>query len=103
MFCGKGLLACVFQDPMSLGWNPVFTVATQICEPLIVWDELQAGAARAEGAAYNEVGIPDPSAALWQPLSNEMSAASSSSVMIAVYSGLCAQALIADEPTTALT
>ncbi|TNY03181.1 ABC transporter ATP-binding protein, partial [Escherichia coli] len=53
-------IACVFQDPMS-SLNPVFNVATQICEPLIKHMGLSRRQAlvRAEELLH-EVGIPEP-------------------------------------------
>jgi peptide/nickel transport system ATP-binding protein len=53
-------IACVFQDPMS-SLNPVFTVRSQLCEPLAKHLGLgrREALARAE-ALLVEVGMPEP-------------------------------------------
>ena len=91
----------VFQDPMT-SLNPVFTLGTQIMEPLV--KHMKMSRARAEARAVellDLVGIPDARRRLSQ-YPHQFSGGMRQRVMIAMALACNPDVLIADEPTTAL-
>ena len=94
-------VAMIFQDPMT-ALNPVYTVGTQICEPLRLHQRLDKRAARARAAELlREVGIGDAARRL-DDHPHQFSGGQRQRVMIAMALACNPALLIADEPTTAL-
>jgi oligopeptide transport system ATP-binding protein len=91
----------VFQDPMT-SLNPVFTVGSQIMEPLRAHMGMTKAQAEARAIDLLElVGIPDAKARLYN-YPHQFSGGMRQRVMIAIALTCDPDVLIADEPTTAL-
>ena len=91
----------VFQDPMT-SLNPVFTVGSQIMEPLMRHMGLSKAQARDRAAELlTLVGIPDAQKRL-KDYPHQFSGGMRQRVMIAIALACDPDVLIADEPTTAL-
>ena len=91
----------VFQDPMT-SLNPVFTVGSQIMEPLRAHLGMTKTAARLRAKELLDlVGIPDAERRL-KDYPHQFSGGMRQRVMIAIALTCDPDVLIADEPTTAL-
>jgi oligopeptide/dipeptide ABC transporter ATP-binding protein len=94
-------IAMVFQDPMS-SLNPVYTLGTQISEPLIWHLGFSAEQARAEAIVLlDRVNIPDPRRRV-DEYPHQLSGGMRQRAMLAMALACRPSLLIADEPTTAL-
>ena len=94
-------IAMIFQDPMS-SLNPVFTVGSQIIEPLRQHRGMSSREAHREAVdLLDRVGIASPSERL-RAYPHELSGGMRQRAMIAVAISCRPKLLLADEPTTAL-
>ncbi|MDO4619144.1 MAG: ABC transporter ATP-binding protein [Lachnospiraceae bacterium] len=94
-------LTMVFQDALA-GLDPVFTIGTQMTEPL----RIHLGLSRKEAQEHavellKRVGVPDAAAAM-KKYPSQLSGGMRQRVMIAMALSCHPTLLIADEPTTAL-
>ena len=94
-------IGMIFQEPMS-SLNPVYTLGTQIGEPLSLHARLSAAQARAEAVRLLAlVGMPAPERRV-DEYPHQLSGGMRQRAMIAMALACRPSLLIADEPTTAL-
>ena len=94
-------IGMIFQDPMT-SLNPLFTVESQLTEPLKIHRRMDKHSARKRALELlRQVDIPNPEARLKQ-YPHELSGGLRQRVMIAIAIACAPKLIVADEPTTAL-
>ena len=94
-------ISMIFQEPLT-ALNPVFTIANQLCEPLLLHQGLgQEPAARRGRELLEQMGIAAPDVVM-RSYPHQLSGGMRQRVMIAMAIACRPRLMIADEPTTAL-
>jgi oligopeptide/dipeptide ABC transporter ATP-binding protein len=94
-------ISMIFQEPMT-SLNPVYTIANQLAEPLLLHQGLSAAQARTRCAELlGQLGIASPEVVL-ESYPHQLSGGMRQRAMIAMAIACRPRLMIADEPSTAL-